>query len=324
MDKVLFDLQQQLEYRTSNQHINLYFEEERNSFTLDPLMYLMDYMAECKSKDYTYQKKGSPLTLVRHDLLEIDGWLCDEDNMETIDHILYRMMCLIYTTKGGVTAQALAGLVFNKVDFEEKQRRLKLASVFLDAIAVSEYVNIRNTPDKIYFEPTVELSMERQREITHLGHPLPMIYAPRVKDNRSLGYATHKIPMLAGGKLKQHDKDICLDHFNRLNATQYYIELRLGLMYQPTFHAEAKVKKNGEWETPEDIQKRKEQFDHMVAELPLKIGEMVKQGNRFYIPHYADNRIRTYAKAYHFNYQGAKWTKAAVQFKHKEIVKPEF
>ena len=112
MDKTLFDLQAQLEYRTSNKHIDLYFEEERNAFTVEPLMAIMDYMAECKSKDYTYQKKGSPLTLVRHDLIEIDEWLCDEDNFETIDHILYKMMCLIYTTKGGVTAQALACLLY--------------------------------------------------------------------------------------------------------------------------------------------------------------------------------------------------------------------
>lgn len=327
MDKVLFEIQEMLEYRTSNKHVDLYFEEERNEFTREPLMYIVDYICACADKDYTYYiqsdtEKKHPRT--RTDLKEIDAWLCDEENFELIDKTLYRMMCLIYTSKLGTTAQALAGVIFNKVEFSQYQSRVKLASILMDAIATSPYVQIENTPDKIYFKPTIELDMERQREIAHLGHPLPMIYAPRVKNNKSVGYLTQRIPMLAGGPLKQHDKDICLDHFNRLNATEYTIELRMGQMYEPKFNPKAKVKKNGEWETILDIQKRKEQFDLMVSELPLKIGEMVKQGNRFYIPHYADNRIRTYAKAYHFNYQGAKWTKAAVQFKKKEIVKPEF
>lgn len=327
MSKELFAFQEELEYKTSNKHIDLYFEEERNDFTSEAITYMVDYIIACADKDYTYYLKADKECKhprIRNDLKEIDTWICDEDNFKIIDKVIYRMMCLIYTTKGGTTAQALAGLIFNRVEFTEYQSRVKLASILMDAIATSSFVKIENTPDKIYFKPTIELSIERQREITQLGHPLPMIYAPRVRDNHSIGYRTQRIPMLAGGMLKQHDKDICLDHFNRLNSTQYCIELRMGQMHEPKFNPKAKVKKNGEWETILDIQKRKEQFDLMVSELPIKIGEMVKRGNRFYIPHYADNRIRTYAKAYHFNYGGAKWCKAAVQFKHKEIVTPEF
>ena len=42
-------------------------------------------------------------------------------------------------------------------------------------------------------------------------------------------------------------------------------------------------------------------------------GSRVEQGNKFHICHKYDNRLRTYAKAYHFDYIGQKYSRALVQ-----------
>ncbi|CAL9963542.1 N4-like RNA polymerase [Vibrio phage D505] len=319
MDKFLLEQQRALELKTANYHADLYFEEEREDLIDKPMDYLFNYMADCEDKDYSYSTQGSNILKYRDDLIEIDTWLQESDPKE-LENILFKMMSSILTVKGGMTAQALAGMVFNRVDFEEPQRRLKLASIFMDAVVCSPNVTIRNTFDKIFFEPIVPVSANKRKDLELLGHPLPMLYPPKVKSNKSVGFNSFQTSMIAGGSLKYHDKDICLDHFNRLNAMEFTCELRLGMIVEPQFKNEAKCKDNGEWETPEEVIKRFEQFKRDKEELPVKIREMVKHGNRFYIPHYGDTRIRTYAKQHHFNYLGSKFAKGLVQFKEKELI----
>lgn len=331
MDKVLFAKQRELELRTANYHLDLYFEDDREEFIDKPMDYIFDYLTDCEDKDYEYEVSGE--TRIRNDLIEIDTWLQELD-FTFIQDTLFKMMTLIHSIPehtgangqkyGGVTAQALVGMIFNKLPMEDHTRKLKAAGIFLDAIASSPLVIIRNTMDKIYFQARTPLNAGKQKEIKSLGHPLPMLYPPKVKENSSVGFSSFRTSMIAGGSLKHHDKDICLDHFNRLNQMEFTCELRLGLMIEPKFSWEPKVKDSGEWEEQKDVIKRYEQFKRDKEEMPIKIREMVKLGNKFYIPHYADTRIRTYAKQHTFNYLGSKFAKGMVQFTVKEAVEGEW
>lgn len=311
----------ELELSTASNNINVLFEDVRTDLTSDPLYYMVNYIEEIANTNYDYIVGGEQRT--RYDLVEIHDWLQTTDE-KTIENILFKMMCLIVTNTKGVNAQALAGLVFNKVDFEIKERRLKLVEIFLMAIKSSTFVKVAHTKNEIIFKPTIELEESIEAKIKSLGHPLPMLYAPKVKSNKHVGFETNNSSMISGGVLKYHDEDICLDHFNRLNSTCYQVELRLGLVVEPQFSADPKIKDDGTYEEKWEIDERFAVFQRLKYEIPQKVDVMNKKGNKFYIPHYADSRIRSYAKQYHFNYQGTKFVKAMVQFATKEIIKPEF
>lgn len=311
----------ELEIATADNNMTVLFEDVRPELTNDPMYYMANYIEDIANTNYDYVAGGEQRT--RYDLVEIHDWLQVTDE-QVIENILFKMMCLIITSPKGINAQALAGLVFNKVDFEMKERRLKLAEVFLMAVKSSTFVKIEHKKDEIFFKPTIEIEKNTEAKIKSLGHPLPMLYAPKVKNNKRIGFQTNSTSMISGGALKYHEEDICLDHFNRLNSTCYQVELRLGLVVEPQFDATPKIKDDGTYEEKWEIDERFAGFQRMKYEIPQKVDIMNKMGNRFYIPHYADSRIRTYSKQYHFNYQGMKFIKGMVQFAHKEIIKGDW
>jgi len=115
--------------------------------------------------------------------------------------------------------------------------------------------------------------------------------------------------MLLGGKLKHHEKPICVEHLNKRNA----IELSLNIPLLCNVNQQASK--------PLDTQKKRDQWDLFVRECYNKSLEIVKHhGNKFHLIHKYDCRGRAYCNSYYINYQGTAFQKAVVQLANKEVV----
>ncbi|MGL4616500.1 MAG: hypothetical protein ACRCVV_21935 [Shewanella sp.] len=249
--------------------------------------------------------------------VDIYEWL-DKDHSD----LIYKLTARILLNKS-VTAQALTGMMFSKLRHIES--RGIIIDLMLNAITKNPFIKVKRIGMYLYFSRTTKLNQEILYKQAALSYVMPSVELPlMVTDNRHIGYRTINESILCGGELKHHDLPINLTHINKLNRNPYRVETRIQFLVKPKFDPTPKVKDNGEYENDKDISKRYESWNRLISELPNKVNTIALQGNRFYIHHKFDDGGRTYAKAFHFNYQGISYLKAMVQSANKEIVEPNF
>lgn len=276
----------------------------------------------------TSNHKCKQLDELKEDLLEpcllslysqIDGYPTDrEDQQEIVDtwntldkeETMWKCLSTVFSNQR-VTVQQLLGVFWNTLDLEIGQRKARVMEPFFLALKASPLIDFEKIGVEFFF--STELKLEGE-----YGYVLPSLDVPEAT-NKSIGYKSLTDHVITGHPLKQHDKEICLDHINRLNAIPYRIETRL-LMFKPEFNPEPKIKSNGSYETPLDIQKRKESFQHYSETLPERVRLILAQGNKFHLCHRYDTRLRTYVKAFQFDYIGQKYSRAIVQPLKGEVV----
>jgi hypothetical protein len=138
----------------------------------------------------------------------------------------------------------------------------------------------------------------------------PMIVPPMIlEDNHSSAYLTRREPLILGGSVNFHNKDICLDSLNKFNQVKLSLNLDILRKYseEPPKKVAADPKKLKQWK-------------EMVEESYETYLDLVKQGNEFHIPHGNDKRGRTYARGYQVSTQGNKFRKAILDFADKELI----
>lgn len=239
----------------------------------------------------------------RPDLIEI------HEVRSNLDHkkVMWKLFHTIIFGRE-VTVQQLLGLFWNSLNMAIGQRKARVMEPFFIALTASEHITVVKRGVEFIFLSNIEI------DSSGYGYILPSLDIPIVTSNNDIGYALTKEHIITGHPLKQHDLPVCLDHINRLNATCYSIEPRLLELYQPKFDPTPKLKKQtAQLETLLEIQQRKESFLHYVTSLPEKVNIMLNEGNKFHICHKYDSRLRTYPKAYHFDYVGHKYSRALVQ-----------
>lgn len=168
---------------------------------------------------------------------------------------------------------------------------------------------------RIFFKhaPTAET----QARIARFQYPLPMIEKPQeVRHNRQTGYRTIKDSLIL--KNNHHDEDICLDHINRVNGIKLKLNPDVVAFVQNSWK---NLDKRKPGETREAYQKRVKAFHKYDTDARDVIDAMLLQGDGFWVTHRYDKRGRTYAAAYHCNYQGNDWSKAVIEFAQAEPLK---
>ena len=313
--------QAELEYKYSKEStvpyiINLFKE---NDMELKAIGQLESYLTQ--DFDYTYVIKGGE-TRERGDLMEAHEALRDVDLTKLITKVIAFIVSM--NTKP-ISIQALVGMMlpsFNEMS--QMSRKLVAIGVVLEFIEKhTEFIETMHNGEYLYWYATIEL--EDTTPLALRSYVLPSIEPiKKLTDNNSIGYKTIHESVILGGHLKHHDEDVCLDNINRKNSVAFRFEHRLGTICAPKFNPEPKLKKDGNMETRNDVAARFESWKQLHEELPERCAVMYANGNRFYIPHKVDIRLRTYAKAHHFNYMGTKWLKAMVQFSNKEITRGEW
>jgi DNA-directed RNA polymerase len=197
---------------------------------------------------------------------------------------------LVGLCKSKYTAQHTADLLY------------KLAE--LDVIDYySDLFRVKYLPDKLLLE-----------ELKNSIFVLPMIIEPEeITNNKDTGYVcitgSH---IIMGDKINRHNKEICLDHINRLNK----IPLTINKEVISFMKNKWKTKRT---DTKEDLQKKDKAltlFNNQCKSVYNKLNKFEKM----YLTHKYDKRGRTYCVGYHINYMGNEYQKSVVELHKQELI----
>lgn len=248
----------------------------------------------------------------RPDLDDIEqGVLAFTEPEEVIWRILSNSLI-----KGSTTLQQVVGMYWDDIEVENNFRKGRVMEPFVTAVLKSPFVELKQG-DK-YLEITAKHALKQQFKNSYV---LPCLYPHAVKTNWDAGYEHEKFHVITGGKDKQHNGEVCLDHINRMAHTGYSLNTRVMFCVENVFDPEPKfVDKKGRYETAKEVIERENDFYIRQTELPERINDLVKLGNKFYFHPRYDYRGRTYLKAYHFDFIGDKYMRAITESTTKQVV----
>lgn len=236
---------------------------------------------------YSYESKNN----------RIQEW---RQQMVPCDLPFYTVMCQIFiatlTHPQGMPYQALIGYIKNEVLCQDPLDQAKCAAELIALAYQADLVAITRTSDKTLL---VSTEFVLPVEIPEFARHLPCFNRPTAIDF---------VPIL-GCRFKQHEKDICLDHIERMNSIALSLDERIIDVMEEYQKSEP--------ETTEQEEQWQE-FNRRSAETYQTV---LENGNRFYLRHNYDTRGRCYCEGYYINYQGSQYKKAIVQLADKEVVK---
>lgn len=288
------ELQKQLELKYNKENLGSLLEPMKKGILEAPLNYVNAWIEQ----DINFAE--------RPDLIDV---------MHAVKHLDAEEICWALITKvlldESISIQGAMGMFFSNIGkyCPMPYRRGHVLNVYIQAICSSGLIEVKNMGKYNHLMATVSMGDRGQR---NYGFTLPSIIPHKVKSNRNAAY--EHMHVITGGKLKQHDGELCLDHIERLSNIAYKVEDRLIDMIKPVFEEAPKYKeRKGRHETAEEVEERRKDFIQFNHELPTRVYLMMANGNEFYFGHRYDTRLRTYLKAYHFDFIGNKYCRAFVQ-----------
>ncbi len=299
MDK--HEVQKQLELKYNKENLGSLLDTSKEGLLAVPLQYINEWLAQ----DFDYAS--------RPDLIDVVNAVHKLDAEE----ICWAMMTKVLLDED-ISIQGVMGMFFTEIGKHCPMvyRRGHVLNVFIEAVCKSGLIEIKNMGKYNHLIATVSLGDRGQR---NYSYTLPSIVPHKVESNRKAAY--DHMHVITGGKLKQHDGELCLDHIERLSNIPYKVEERLLDMTKPVFDETPKYKERiGKYETAEQVEDRRKEFNRFNRELPTRVKIMVDNGNEFYFGHRYCVRLRTYLKAYHFDFIGNKYCRAFVQPVKGELV----
>ncbi len=178
-----------------------------------------------------------------------------------------------------------------------------------------EETGVEHSTTSWYVNNPWELSSATSKHIKHAMYLPPMITKPaELTKNTDSAFITIEKDSLILGKGNHHNGDICLDNLNRFNS----IPLSINTEYLQS------VDQLMENETVDMSPEAHAQYDKLMEDSMYVYAYLVKQGNRFYLPHKPDKRGRTYAQGYHCSTQGNSFRKGAIELADKIKVEGDF
>lgn len=173
--------------------------------------------------------------------------------------------------------------------------------------------------EKHQFVMRYDVPTDVRVEIDRYCNPLPMLVKPRkVVDNKQSGYLSFGYSILMRGNY--HDKDVCLDHINRVNAVK--LSLNKKMVETVKLHWRSLASQTDK-EDFRSFQRRAKTFEKYIKVSDAVLEFMMEQGNEFYLTHRYDARGRCYPTGNIINYSGESHQKAVIEFAKKEKVNNE-
>jgi len=188
-----------------------------------------------------------------------------------------------------MTYQACIGYVANSIDHPDALSRAKIAA---EVIAIC------------YAKDLIEISMVKRTYFitTDKGIGEPVV----LKKHVPLKEMTDVRRTILGGRLKQHEADVCPEHLKMMNKIPLCLDQRVISELEETPTREPDPENLDAWH----------QFKRDSKSMYEEVGN-----DTFYLEHKYDTRGRVYCSGYFINYQGASYKKAIIQLADKEIVK---
>jgi len=187
-------------------------------------------------------------------------------------------------------------------------------------LAELDYLDIEETADGWKFMVKFDVSADVHEMLDKYQFPLPMLVRPnRLTRNFDTGYFTILNPVVLNGSDYFDDKDICLDHLNRMNSVALEVNMEVVRSEEGKFI----VPTREEDEDFKEYQKRQKQAVKFYETTVDVMGTLKALGSEFYLTHRYDRRGRCYASGYHINTQGDDYRKAMLVLHRKETVNAE-
>lgn len=285
--------------------------------------FIIEYLNDCETNPeehlYYSLKDG---TIKYNEALEES--LITIKEME-LEKLLIELMAFNWLNES-CTIQQMVGFIESRItkEMEYTTRRFKVAEVILAGYIQSPYVEYcENFKETAMFYCDLDITQRHADDHDKRMYTLPLIEPPlKVTNNYSCGYHVISKGLLLGNKFARHNENLRYSHINKMNSVAYEMELRLFDMTAPIFKDKPKMKDNGYYETEQEVEERRAQFDQIVHNIPIAVDALA--GRLFYHVHAYDSRGRFYPKAHEFNYQGTKFFRAMQQFANKEIIAPDW
>lgn len=292
----MIEQQKALEYKYSTKHIDKmirqYFErEEILSAKIEEGVQLL----KAWLKEGYYESKDIRLAQVM--LMDLKSLVT-----EIFTGITY---CLRPELFVSVTSQ-----MASRLQFDDKRDSIATVAEMIAVLCQTDVFNInRYTANGSFYVvsnliPDQALLDAIQRSV----YLPPMVCEPAdIESNYESPYLTfHDCQIL--GREACHDKEICLDVLN--------IQNKVPLALNCTFLDRCPEEATHDLDTIE----KQQLWDQFKAQSADVYKEMIRHGNRFYIPNKPDTRGRIYSQGYHINPQGTAYKKAMLQLADTEVI----
>ena len=192
------------------------------------------------------------------------------------------------------------------LDMEEKET-ISFEGRYNKGVKISTWV----------FMVKYDISEDVKEMLDKYQFPLPMLVEPlTVKRNFDTGYYTILNSVILNGSEYFDDKDICLDHLNRMNRVALEINMEVVKSEQGKFISPTRE----DDEDFKEFKKRSLQATKFYDTTVDVMETLQTLSSHFYLTHRYDRRGRCYAAGYHVNSQGDDYRKAVLVLHEKEIV----
>ena len=158
-------------------------------------------------------------------------------------------------------------------------------------------------------ESNVTLTLELQRFVDGCMFLPPMLVPPEplVSNRQAMNLTTGPESVILGAH-NHHEDDVCLDVINQSNEVALCLNLEFLCTVEESTHK------------PFENQDQQADWELMRNQSHEMYKLMAAQGNKFYLKHKYDKRLRKYAVGYHISTQSSPYKKAMIELHYKEKV----
>lgn len=304
-------LQKQIENEfKSTHHLVSHVQEDLINSGMEnlALKYVTALTKLVKETDYSYIADGEvkqwDTKIERHKkLMRMD-----------LEELAWRVIAVCTCTEIQTYTQCV-GMLKGMFKNDSERQDIEQASECVALLAHMDLIDIhlpRNTETGVLMvHSKIKYDGNLGEYLTTTRHVMPSLLPPKkLESNKDSGYQTFGSSVILAGKY--HKKPVPLDHINRVNSVALSINPK-ALEIEPVF-------KEDEEETTEEREERYKAWKQLNVESMQTYAELVNSGNKFYLTHKYDERLRTYAHGYQVSTQGDSYRKSVVELANKEVV----
>lgn len=292
-----YQLQEAIEHLYSRRNVNKMIRTELESDeSLGTALYTCARMLEIWIEEDHYESKNESKK-------KLIGWDLEE-------MLLNFMTVLMQQDFGYFELTKVVGSMVQFTPYEDYMEGVKRCAEILVKMAEADLFDIVPASDSprgqicislpYGFDGAVAEAIDRVKFLP------PMVCKPKkIKRNNQSGYLTHDSHRITK-RLQRHNKDICLDVLNIVNAVPYSLNMELLQRISDTFKVDEE--KDLDVETQRKLWEAHQERTYKTAI------EMYALGNKFYEEWFFCYRGRMYDRGYEIHLQGNSFKKAMIDF----------
>lgn len=306
----LIQKQIELEFKSSH-HLESHVKEDLLNSGLEGLVkqYIDTLVNHINSCDYSYVTNDGTVSI----------WETKRERHENVlkmdlEKLAWKVitMCTVKPISTYTECIGRIRRVFNNPTDRQDLEQASECVALLSSINLINVVLPRNTEEGVLMvHSNIKYDGNLSDYLNNTRHVMPSLLEPvKVTSNNCSGYRTFNSSLILGGK--HHDKHVPYDHINRMNSVALSIDTR-AIQQEPVF-------KEKDGETAAEREERYGNWKQFNNESMKVYAELVASGNKFYLTHKYDERLRSYSHGYHVHTQGDQFRKSVTELANKEVV----